>query len=203
MTKQIRTYARSITILCLCLCVCGPGHEEIGKKFAEANKQFEARNTDQAFKLYQEVLDADSKHTGARVMTARIYYYNRKFKEANEVLEKAVDANPQSIDALFWLARVQSVIPEKKDEALKNLDLLLERDGTRVDALVLKGMLHEEKKDLAKAIASYTAASQEESELAQAYIRLAAIYGSAGLEDMKRKALMRAAFLGPELLKQK
>ncbi|MBL8021331.1 MAG: tetratricopeptide repeat protein [Leptospirales bacterium] len=182
---------------------CGGKKAELDKKFAEANRLFETQNTPQALKLYQEITDADSDHTGAHVMIGRILYYDRKFGEAEKVLAETVSRQPESVDAIFWLARVQSVIPAKKEEAMKNLEILLQRDGSRVDALVLKGMLHEEKKEVSQAIVAYRAATQHEQDIGQAYFRLASIYSTAGLEDMKRKALVRAALLAPELVTQK
>ncbi|MCE9598405.1 MAG: hypothetical protein K8S54_10595 [Spirochaetia bacterium] len=187
----------------LAISSCGSNKTEVEKKFAEANKLFEGQNTPQALKLYREIVETDPQHTGAQVMVGRILYYDRKFVEAEKLLAQTTSKHSDSIDALFWLARVQSVIPGKKEEAMKNLETLLQRDGSRVDALVLKGMLHEEKKEVSQAIVAYRAATQTEQEIGQAYFRLASIYSAAGLDDMKRKALVRAALLAPELVTRK
>lgn len=195
--------ARKVLYLLILACSCGPSRADLDAKFAEANKLFGDQSGPKALKLYQEIVDADSKYISARIMMARIYYYERKFADAESTLKKAVDAQPENIDALFWLARVQSVVPDKKEEAMKNLELLLQRDGSRVDALVLKGMLHEEKKEISQAIVAYRAATQSESDIGQAHLRLANIYGAAGMEDMKRNALVRAALLAPGLIAQK
>lgn len=200
MNKFRRIWIPSLLILAVS---CGGKKADLDKKFAEANRLFEAQNTPQALKLYQEIAEADKEHTGAQVMIGRIFYYDRKFGEAEKVLAQTVSRQSESIDALFWLARVQSVIPARKEEAMKNLEILLQRDGSRVDALVLKGMLHEEKKEVSQAIVAYRAATQTEQEVGQAYFRLANIYNAAGLDDMKRKALVRAALLAPELVTRK
>ncbi|MCE9598396.1 MAG: tetratricopeptide repeat protein [Spirochaetia bacterium] len=189
-------------LIMVALCSCGPTREETAKKFQDANRLYEAHDLEGARKLYGEILDSDYDHTPARIMIARIYYFNRNFEQAHKELENAIDRNPSSIDALFWLARVQSVMPEKKEEALRTLANLLENDGGHIDALLLKASLHEEKKQTHEAIAAYRAVTEREESIARAHARLGMIYGSVGLDSMRKISLTKAALLAPGLIQK-
>lgn len=136
-------------------------------------------------------------------MLGKIQFYDRDFSGAEKTFEEALSKNSSSIDALFWMAKAQNAMPARKNEARKNLDLVLARDSRHVEALVMRGILDEEENEIAKAMAAYRAATVEETKIAEAYARLAAIYGKADLSEMKRKALARAAILDPDFVPRK
>lgn len=185
------------------IALCGPSQKEIDHKLQEANLLYEEHRLEDAMERYGDVLKDSPHNVPAGLMAGRILYFSHDYAKAQSMFEGILKDDENCIEALYWLARTQSAIPEKKAEAMKNLEHLLRLDRTRMDALLLKGKLHEERNETADALAAYSMITSQEHLIGETYSRLAHMYATVGLDSRRIEATARAAFLAPDLIAKK
>ena len=84
-----------------------------------------------AFVMGSTLLFAQSVEQGKK------FYYYERYKSAKDALESVLSANPNNIDAVYWLG--QTLIAQKDSVGAKNLyQKLLQQNGNA--PLVLVGM---------------------------------------------------------------
>ena len=173
---------------------CGPDAEAVNKMYRTASKHLVKKEYDLALRMCRDILNNDPDYTNARVMIGKIHFFNNKIKTAEEHFREARDRDDRSIDALYWLARVQGKNPRKHDIALKNLELLLKMDGNHIGAWYEKGLLLELRKDNKGAMNAFRLAASKGSKIGYAHLKLARIYKNSGITAMSEKEFARAEF---------
>ena len=203
--KPLRTALFALIACAFLAQGCGESDVVVQSRLAQAHKLYSQRKTDQALRAYKEILADNPEQSGARVMMGKLIYYQRKFKAAEKEFAQAYESDPTNLNALFWLAKAQSLIPGKEGEALKNITRVLDKDDGRIEAWHLKGLLQEARKDLKGALASYRYAVSQGRKLALVHIQLGILYRKARLPEAAEREFRTAETLGAgdaNLLKQ-
>lgn len=192
---------KSAAILALCAstflgsCTSDKDRQEASKKLEEANRLYYERNAQEALRACEEALKLDSGNPGARVLMGKIYFYDRNFEKAAKIFDEAYSKDSSNLNALYWMAKVEAMNPEKRDDALRKLDYVIARSSDSSNALLLKAEIHSAKKDLVNMMGSYSALIADEKRIAEAYDRLALHYKNANLIPMANAAHNRADLL--------
>lgn len=175
---------------------CGKKDPRLEKKFVRAMALYNRQETKTAFKLFEEILEEEPGNINARFMKGKVLYYHSEIEKARVEFETVLNEDESHTGARFYLAGIQSLKKETQDEALKNLDRLLARSGDHIEAWHLKGVIHEKRKELDKAIPAYRAAVFLAQKAAYSRIRLGALYARAGMKEKAESEFRGAACLG-------
>lgn len=174
---------------------CSADPQKLAQKYKEATELYQQRRTQDALKLYQEILNEDQDFPGAMLMAGKIHYFENRLPEAERHFRDLVNRDHGHPDGTYWLAKTIAVQQARRSEAIELLDQLLKRDATHSEAWILKGSLLEEKKDLTGALTCYRAAVAIEPSLANAHMRLANLLDLAKLPDQAKRSRERARLL--------
>lgn len=112
-----------------------------------------------------------------------------KFKDAREHAARAVEMSPDSPDALFVLGTAEAGLGNLKAAKQAFLDAI-DSDETHVPALFQLGLLLQQTKDDAGAIARFNRVLQVEPDHARARAALGASLARLGTDDKKAEALL-------------
>ena len=179
-----------LLVLTLAPALCPSCSDSSGaeKAFARGATLYAQRQMPQAEAAFIETLRLHGNHVQARTMLGRLFYFQRKFDKAAKFLREAVELQPDNVDALFWLARTISVRPEGRKEAMALLDRTLQLDASHPEALLLKGLLHEQGGEHKQAVAAYRALIYQEVLIARAHERMSKMYDRAGMKAEAARA---------------
>ena len=144
----------------------------------------------------EQILEQDPEFTNARIMLGKIHYFQKDFSAAVREFKQAHGTDPRSDNALFWLAKAQSLQEDTREAALRNLDLLLEHNSAHLEAWRIKGELHERRGEIREAIVAYSMAVSQSGEIARSAVRLGALYLQAGLDKKAEEHFAQARVLG-------
>ena len=106
---------------------------------------------------------------------AKILLTMNRFTDAELFAEKAVEINPENVDARILLGQL-SYINGDYNTAFKHLDEALRLDKFNYEPYFIKGMVFEEIKDSLKAATSYQTAIEQNPEHFDSYFKLAGLY---------------------------
>lgn len=173
---------------------CKGNQNELQKKNAAAGNLYSLQKTDEALKIYEEILK-EEKSVHALIMAGKIQYYKKKYTVSGEYFSQAMDNDKGNLLAEYWLAKVESQTPENEEEAIKKINRILERNVSTIDVAYLKGTILERKGNIREAIQSYNQAIREEEKIALAYLRMARLYKITNMKDMSGKFLAKAKML--------
>ncbi|MCE9498953.1 MAG: hypothetical protein K8R21_00295 [Leptospira sp.] len=197
--KLLRFQALSILLPCLFFFIyCGSNTKEIQEKYTEALKLFEQKDLENSKKKFEELVDSDGVGSNAETMIGKINYYNRKFDQAEENFKKAYNKEPANLNALLWLVKIQTLKKDHLDEALKNINVLIEHDSSNIEGWYFRGVILEEMKIIPEAIRSYRLAIQESKKVAQVHLRLGMIYKRARMTEQADKEFELAESAGAD-----
>src|SRR6266404_172051 len=180
-----------------------------------------------AIQSLQKGLAIKPEMTAARVLLGISYYMVQDFQSALKPLEEALKVNPSERQARIYLAlsllgldRVESAVRHLNQAAQRSPDdveilyHLAEayNEGVRQSARLLlqssrdsalypwaMGLAAERKSDTNAAIEQYLKALEIDPNLAELYVRLAALFERAGLAELAREASQRYALLRPRM----
>ncbi len=117
------------------------------------------------------ILAIDSNKAEYLIAAADIYFFTGKVSRTKQLLERAVEVNPENIDCLLRLAQLHHYLTNY-DEEIALLDKALQIDVHNAQAYFMKGMLFKEKGDTIKAISSMQTAVEQDPDHYNAYIQL-------------------------------
>ncbi len=117
------------------------------------------------------ILAIDSNKAEYLIAAADIYFFTGKVSRTKQLLERAVEVNPENIDCLLRLAQLHHYLTNY-DEEIALLDKALQIDVHNAQAYFMKGMLFKEKGDTVKAISSMQTAVEQDPDHYNAYIQL-------------------------------
>ncbi len=117
------------------------------------------------------ILAIDSTKAEYLVAAADIYFFTGKVTRTKQLLERAVEVNPENIDCLLRLAQLYHYLT-KYDEEMVLIDKALHKDVHNAQAYFMKGMLFKDKGDTTKAISSMQTAVEQDPDHYNAYIQL-------------------------------
>lgn len=117
------------------------------------------------------ILAIDSSKAEYLVAAADINFFTGKIARTKQLLERAVQVNPENIDCLLRLAQLYHYL-KQYDEEMELIDQALHKDVHYAQAYFMKGMLFKDKGDTLHAISSMQTAVEQDPDYYNAYIQL-------------------------------
>lgn len=145
---------------------------------------YNAQEYDKAIKYYSEA--AKHGYSGARSygLVAQAYQAKKDTLGALEALKEGFEKYPEDNLVLESLIQIYMDL-DKSDEAMKYLDMAIQRDPTVPRYLFAQGALYEKLNNEEKAIETYSKAIEVDPEYFDAYYNLGALYYNKGVKQME------------------
>ncbi|MBI4456192.1 MAG: tetratricopeptide repeat protein [Acidobacteria bacterium] len=154
-------------------------HLLLGDIYFRVRLRQDPKARDLAIKEYEAVLKLDSENLSALSSLGRLYVSASQYANAEQVLQKLVNRQPDAAEELFLLALSQAE-QRKFDAALENTRRVLQWNPTNTRVLALQGFIYERIRDDDKAIEVYQEILKLQPEDAEAKRRLASLLAGKG-----------------------
>ncbi|MBI2821282.1 MAG: tetratricopeptide repeat protein [Acidobacteria bacterium] len=169
-------------------------HLLVGDIHSRVRLRQDPKARDLAIGEYETVLKLDPDNTAALGSLGRLYVAGSQYAQAEEVLQRLVNRQPNAIEELFLLALSQAE-QQKFDTALANSKEVLRHNPSNARVLALQGFIYERTRDIDSAIRIYREILKIQPQDAEAKRRLASLLvekGEAGdaveiLEELARR----------------
>lgn len=149
----------------------------------KASAAAKAKNTDEAIKLYNQIVANDSKDFVAWTEVGTLYFGKSDYSKAESAYNKALEQKPDFMLALLNLGKLQ-IAQKKFAEAVPVLEKATTTDNNSPDAFHYLGEAYLQNKQGSKAVVALNEAIRlAPVEKAEIHIRLATLYNAAGLKD--------------------
>lgn len=154
--------------------------------YTKGKESYSRKELSQAKEYFLNAAKLDKKFLNARLMLAKIYYYEQNFKAALSQVNGILTINEDHIGALYWKARILIVNPESKNIDRETTDCLLrvlELDSHHILARSLLALLYEKNENYKEALYEYHGILQEEESIIDARANLSILYKRLGLKS--------------------
>lgn len=165
--------------------------EELAKIFIEIDKNpnnpdlyyqralyyLENKLIDSAYYDAYKALKLDSINPDRYIFLADLYFMQGLFENSEEILERAHEKSPESIEVMMKLAEIQ-LYYQRYGEMNDFLNMALEKDSRNPQAFFMKGYAFKEQGDTLNAIRNFNKAVDQNSSYYEAYIQLGLMYHS-------------------------
>jgi len=183
-----------IITLLIFLSACADKTSSYLKNFDKARNFYINKNLNKAILYLDKTLKLNPDYQPALILLGKAYYYSGNKNTAKEIFHKLLDKNPDSIDALTWLVRIEGIDENKIKKGLEYCNRILKNDSDNYMAHFFKGMMYDINDKTKQAIIEYNTALQLEKIIYLAHIQLGNLYERKGLKDKAvvhfKKALM-------------
>ena len=153
------------------------------KLFNRAEQAFDRKSYDQAIALFQEILKLDAGDYQSWTELGTVYLIQRNNSEAEKAYKRAVEIQPAYLLALIDLGRLRLAV-RNYDGAIEVLSRALIVRPDSADVYFLLGEACLQVKKGSAAVASFSEALKLDPQgMADAHLRLAALYNAAGMKD--------------------
>lgn len=151
--------------------------------YQRASHEIETRNFTQAIVTLRSVVEADPKDYPAWTDLGMVYFIQKDFEAAENSYTSAIQAKPDHVTALVNLGRVR--LARKNNEgAIEPLEAALKADARSATANYFLGETYLALKKGSKAVGYLNEALKlDPVGMADAHLRLAALYNLAGYKD--------------------
>lgn len=164
--------------------------------YQKATREIQSKNYGQAVATLRDLVTADPGDFQAWSDLGMLYFVEKDYEAAENTFTKAVAANASYFPAVFSLGRVR-LARKKYPEAIESLEAAVKLDPKSAQANYFLGEAYLQIKKGSKAVAYLNGAlTLDPIGMAEAHIRLAALYNAAGMKD-------RAAAEYEQFLKKK
>jgi len=145
---------------------------------------YNAENYDKAIDYYSEA--AKHGYNGARtyILIANSYQLKTDTLGALEALKEGFEKYPDDNDVLTSMIQIYLDL-EKTEEAMKYLDMAIQKDPQNATFYFAQGTLYERLEDVESAIDSYKEAIETDNEFFNAYFNLGALYYNEGVQQIE------------------
>ena len=151
--------------------------------FDKAGEAIDKRNYDQAISLLHQLTTADPKDYQAWSELGTVYLMQKNLSEAEKAYQQAVEVQPSFILALLNLGRLR-MMQKNYEGAIEVLTRAVKVQPLSADANYYLGEAYLQIKKGSKAVSYlYEALRIDPVGMAEAHLRLAALYNGAGLKD--------------------
>jgi len=152
--------------------------------FNAALAAFNAELYDKAIEYYEEA--AKYGYNGARTysLMANAYQLQNDTLQALNVLKEGFEKYPEDNVVLTTMIQIYLDL-EKREEALKYLNMAIEQDPSNATFYFARGTLYEKMGNEQNAIDSYDSAIEADSEYFDAYYNLGALYYNKGVKQIE------------------
>ncbi len=162
---------------------CGKSDKTYLTKYKLAKKFYLNKNLEKAIFYLKKTLELKKDYQPALILLGKSYYYSGDKKQAKKTFHKLLELNPNSIDALTWLVRIEGIDENNKQKGLFYCEKILKIDSNNYLAHLFKGMIYDSENKTKEAIIEYTTALQLEKIIYLAHIQLGNLYARKGLND--------------------
>lgn len=157
--------------------------KENEKLFEKANTAAKDKKTDDAIKLFKQIVEADAKDFIAWTELGTLYFRSEKPSDAETAYNKALDLKPDFMPALLNLGRVY-LAQKQSEKAIPILTKAVEIEPASADAQHYLGIAYLNIKKGSKAVNYlYEALRLAPIEKAEIHLNLAWLYNAVGLKD--------------------
>lgn len=151
--------------------------------FQKAEHEVSKKNYAEAVSLFNQIVDRDAKDFEAWIELGSAYFNLGKLKDAEKACLRAIDEKPTFILPFLNLAKVR-MANRNYDGAIEVLDDAIKIQPTSALANYLLGEAYLQIKKGSKAVGYlHEALKLDPSSMAEAHLRLAALYNGAGMKD--------------------
>jgi tetratricopeptide (TPR) repeat protein len=153
------------------------------KRFVKAEKAIDEKDYLQAVALLREILGEDEKDYQSWSELGTVYLMQRNFDQAEGAYVRATETNPAFFLSFFNLGRLR-LAQKKFDTAVEPLTQAVKLKPESPEANYLLGEAYLQLKKGSKAVVYlYEALKLDPIGMAEAHLRLAALYNGAGMKD--------------------
>jgi Tfp pilus assembly protein PilF len=164
--------------------------------YQKAKHELDGKNYPQAIAMFREIVAADPKDFPAWSELGTLYFVQKDFEAAEKSYVGATAAQPDYFPALLSLGRVR-MARKDYEHAIESLEAAVKADPTSASANYFLGEAYLQVKKGSKAVVCLNEALKLDPQgMADAHLRLATLYNSAGMKD-------RAAAEYEQFLKKK
>ena len=160
------------------------GRSDANKKlFDSAAAAAKAKNTDEAIKLFEQVVAADPQDFVAWTELGSLHFQKEKYSDAEKAYDRALALKADFMPALMNQGKLH-MARKKYDAAIPVLEKAIAADPASADAFHYLGESYLQNKQGSKAVGVLNEAIRlAPIEKAEIHLRLAALYNAAGLKD--------------------
>lgn len=153
------------------------------ESFDKAEKAAAAKQHAEAAKLLTAIVDADPKDYEAWIELGNAYFNLGKLKDAEKVYLRAIDEKPSLVLPFLSLGKIR-MADKNYEGSVDAFSQALKLQPTNAEADYFLGEAYLQLKKGSKAVGYlYEALRLEPIKMAEAHLRLAALYNGAGLKD--------------------
>jgi tetratricopeptide (TPR) repeat protein len=151
--------------------------------FDAAMQAIRRKEYDQAIITLRQIVESDPNDFPAWERLGTVYFIQKKFEEAETSYREALKRHPNYALVLISLGRVR-IVQKKFDGAVEALDQAVKIEPTSAQANYFLGEAYLQLKKGSKAVGYlYEALKLDPVGMADAHLRLAALYHGAGMKD--------------------
>lgn len=183
---------RIFLVLILAFTGCSSGEEALAV-YRSGVQEFSAGKLPEAERYFLEALEMDADLLNARLMLAKIYYYNKNYAAAISSADSMLGKDPDHAEALYWKAR--SMVMSCGDNNSEPVSLLvrsLEIEGHNTHARLLLGMIYEKNSQYTEALHQYMEVVEHEEDIISARCCLSILYRRMGFNERAERELAAA-----------
>lgn len=153
------------------------------KAFDKAMSAVHEKHSDEAAKLFLQIVEKDPKDFVAWTELGTVYFGKSKYADAENAYAKAIENKPDFIVALMNLGKLY-LAQKQAEKAIVPLTRAATADRSSADAFHYLGEAYLQAKQGSKAVIALNEAIRlAPVEKAEVHLRLAALYHAAGLKD--------------------
>jgi tetratricopeptide (TPR) repeat protein len=145
-----------------------------------------------AVKLCQERIQKDPKDAGVHNLLGRVYMADKKFAEAEDSFQKAMDLNPNWPQPYENMASLY-IMQGQRTKAIERFEALLKKQPDAVKAYLSLGLLYEMGQEYPKAIQAYEKALEKDPRFWTAANNLAFLLTEKGAGEADLKKALKLA----------
>jgi len=183
-----------VLVLLSCSCSKQKISREILEEYVEAKTLYIKGNLDQALPKFKAINNKAPRFSSNSFMLGKLHFFNKNYKEAEEIWAETLKRNPDHLDTIKWLSRLY-LIRDKAGKAESLVTGALGNSSEDPELLILMGKIKRAQSKLSAAIEFYIKAQAFEEKIAEAHIDLAEIYREFGLDQKAEQELEKAVYL--------
>ena len=191
--KSIFWYSAGIFVMLGALVGCPTGSKSLAD-YARALRAYADGDEQQAIALLMANEGRRPRLAQSALLLGRIHFLGGRPQEGERFLRRALQRDPQSVDARKWLARL--LLDGRSDTqsaaALAILEPAFTHSGEDAELYVLMARAQRAVGDVSAALASFEQARALYSRAVEVALELADLYRAAGLNDRSQAELRRA-----------
>ncbi len=176
---------------------CGPGplsREDI-ETFSKAQTFYSNQKFAEAENVLKPVYENHPERIESGVLLAKVYFFTRKFRESEEILQRLLSMHESNPYVMIWLGKLLAVQETRMPEAVKIFQKVLKNDPENFAAHYYLGRCLEDSGKIKEALAEYQSALAMEQQLSKIHLHMGLMLHDLQMEDRSREHFAHVRFL--------